>query len=248
MQNSYPVNTEQDDKNYDLLRRSELGVLLTRAYLSAVNMSPRLADLALLEMPADSDKTASARPIWSARNISGRHEVRIRLDDLDGILEAYESALESRPAVVEHVGQMLGLQPEDMTPQLFYVFSMLHEMGHVDDYMEHEDNPEEFRRKKRMSEASLPLGRVSTTELLDPSTELHQKVMSNQDLFDRHGVSDIKELAAVNLIAYRNMRHEKYADEFATQVLLWQPALMDQLMRDTVEPYRNFDGFGTEAA
>lgn len=239
---------DQNTQNQEFLRRSEIGVLLTTAYLSAINHSPRLAETQFVELPADSKHTAGALPKWSEKNPTGNHVVLIRTQNIDGILKHYEEQLSLRPAVVEHAAALLHIEPDQVTPQLYYVFSMLHEMGHTDDYFDHEDIPEEFTRKIKTSEAGLPLGRVSTTELLDPASELHQKVSADRELFDRHGVATIDEFAALNLTAYRNMRHEKYADDFAADVLLNEPELMDQLMRDTIAPYRNHPGFGAKAA
>lgn len=248
MSETQTTQHDQNAQNQELLRRSELGVLLSRAYLSAINLSPRLADIQLMELPADSKHIATASPRWRAHNTTGNHVVSIHTENIDELLEHYEQELAIRPEVVEHVSSMLHIEPEQMTPQLFYVFSILHEMGHTDDYFEHEDNPDEFEHNVKVSRESLPLGWVTTNDLLDPGSDVHKRVMADTELFDRHGVTTIHELAALNLTAYRNMRHERYADEFAAEVLLYEPELMDQLMRDTIEPYRNHPGFGAEAA
>lgn len=248
MSNTYPVQQDQNRQNQELLESSEIGVLLKRAYLSAVNLSPRLAGVSFIELPAESKHAAGALPKWSEKNPTDSHVVLLRIKNVDGILDYFSQELAIRPAVVEHAASMLHINPDQMTPQLYYVFSMLHEMGHTDDYFDFEEDPEEFNRVKKVSEESLPLGRVSTKELLDPTSELYQKVLDDSELFDRHGVSTVHELAALNLTAYRNMRHERYADEFAAEVLNYEPELMDQLMLGTIDPYRNDYGFGEETA
>lgn len=246
MHDTHPKTFVQDEANYELLRGNELGVLLTRAYLGAVNHDLRLAEVPIVELPADSHHTAMARPSWHAENRSGHHEVHLRLQGIDEVLDHYEEALAIRPEVAKYTSDLLHINSSDATPQLFYVFSMLHEMGHASDFFRYQDNPDKYRAEKRCAEASLPLGRVSTRIALDPSSDLHGKIAAQPDLLRRHKVGEVHELVALNNIAYRKMPHEQRADFFAVEVFQRNPALLDQLIRKTIEPYRNYPGFGNE--
>src|SRR4051812_36966168 len=92
--NSDPGYTDYavlQDKNQELLRSSELGVLLDRAYIAALNYDPRLEEVAIVPMTdPEVPSHAFARPRWSKDNQTGHHEIHIRLDDLDGTLDFFE--------------------------------------------------------------------------------------------------------------------------------------------------------------
>ncbi|HMS31307.1 MAG TPA: hypothetical protein PJ984_02840 [Candidatus Saccharibacteria bacterium] len=249
MYDSEPTQTSQNDKNYELLRQSELGVLLTRAYIGAVNHDLRLCEVNIVDLDENSNSTAFARPKWGKGNTSGRHEVHIRNSNLDEVLDHYKKELAVRPAVVARVADMLGINRREVTPQLFHVFTMLHELGHVSDFFDHEDDPEAYAREIRKARLSLPLGYLRTSKILDPKSDIHRKILAHRDeLFTMYKVDTLDDLLALHHDKYRDMPHEKHADYFAVEVLELNPTLLDQLSRDTVEPYRNYPGFGQSAA
>lgn len=230
----------QHDLNESLLENSELGVILADAYRAATDLDPRLEDMKIvpIEDPAET-RHGFARPAQLSE--SSKHEVHVRLNDLDTVLAYYEKAMEDYPFSINIIADRLGVAKEEVTPQLLYVQSILHEMGHVTEFMDFEGRMDELKDRNKKERLALPLGYNSLTKLMDPTSELRQRVDEHWDELAReHNVSDIHGLAEIQGVAYRNLTSERVADNFATDVFDVNPQLYGQLMLGDVDAYRDF--------
>lgn len=241
MHNQYPSNYDQEEQNEQLLRNAELGVILSDVYNTAVNLDPRLADIEIVPMSPNEQRVAAVKPVWARDNESGRHQVHVRLENLDGILAKYEKTMQEIPVAVELFAEQLGIKPDQVTPQLLYIHSFAHEMGHVTELLEDGFDKEEHDRRRREEYLALPIGNTATSALIDPNSNIRKQIDANPvAVFAHLGVSDMDELIEKQARAYRNMTSERIADDFARDVFLVNPQLRDQMTRDTVEPYRNY--------
>lgn len=238
-QTSNITENVQDEQNETLLDQSELGVILADAYRTATDLEPRLMNMKIVPIE-DANEKAHGYAVAKDVSESGEYEVHIRLNDLDEVLDYYSAAIGDFPASTEIINKRLRhVEPNKVTPQLLYVQSVLHEMGHVVEYMDHEDNMGGLRQRNKQERAALPLGYTSLTKLVDPTSELRQRVDQHWDeLSSKHGVESVEELVGVQGEAYRNLTSETVADNFATDVFATNPQLYDQLTQQAVDKYR----------
>lgn len=241
----------QGTQNRELLRDSELGVLLIDAYHSAIKEDGRLEEVKVVPISDPDDKRfAYARPAWAENNESGRHEVHIRLHDLDETLARYEQIMHDAPKNVDIIANRIGhgIDPSEVTPQLLFVQSMLHELGHTIEYMNNQDDPEALKRRIKVEKAAMPAGAMSVGSMLDVESPARTYVDTHwQHIHEDTGASSIDELIAMQTVAYRDTTAEKHADMFAADVFSTNPLLAQQLMSGPLEQYRNYPGFGTAA-
>lgn len=247
---------DQFEANEALLRNSELGIILTDAYIAAVNHDARLNDIAIVPIEAEGEhKHAFARPTWNTQNQSGRHEIHVRLDDLDGTLAMYEDTMRQTPENTAIIARSLGIPPSEVTPQLLFVQSILHEMGHTLEYMDYEaggKTPEDHKHDQRVERSKLPIGGLLVSQLLSENHPNKVSVEENWDAAsqtasERYGdyrnedihIHTMQELIDATSDVYRHSRFESAADTFAADVLQWQPVMMTQLTGD-ITRFRNY--------
>ena len=228
-----------DDKNREVLLSSDLSYLLTDAYNRALALEPRLANVEIVPLPEDSVSVAVAVPAW--KSASGRHEVHLRLGDSDAILRKYSEVIESVPGARRLFADSLGLEEKDLTPQLLYVQSALHELGHTVEYMQYEQQPEELRARVKKEKSMMPLGSVAVSRLLDPSSPARQTVDAHFDeLAHTHEIDSLDELIEKQHAAYRQTTSEHFADSFAADVIALSPSLRDNLISSDIQPFKNY--------
>ncbi len=231
---------EQYDANVEMLETAELGVVLERAYREAVKVDPRLGDIEVIPLDQESHKAAFARPSWHPE-ANGKSSIHIRLDNLDETLDRYQGYMDQIPGVREIFGEQLGVEPQLVTPQLLYVQSVLHEMGHLTEYMDYEDNPGELVKRNKQEKAALPIGNATVSAILDPSTPARKFVDDRWgDISQKLQVGSIDELAEMQHAAYRSTTSEKIADDFAAEVLQSNQMLKDELVMGNVEDIKNY--------
>lgn len=230
----------QDQQNMDLLRSSELGVLLMDAYITATNLEPRLADVVL--KPADDEgrgRFGKAIPSWASE--SGKHEFQIPLGDLDETLAMYADAMHKVPQGIAIIAERLHIDPSEVTPQLMYVQAKLHEMGHLTEYMDFEANPNDLKHRNKCEKMALPLANVSAGMLVDLESPVRQSVDANwESVSSKLGVGSIDELVSLQAREYRGMTSEAHADSFASDVFDANPQLISQLTNPNLDAYRNY--------
>jgi hypothetical protein len=238
-----PANTaefDQEERNMALLRNSELGVVLEDAYIDAMNVDPRISEIAVVPITDPAEKRpAFARPAWE----TGRHEIHIRLDNLDDTLGIYKDVMQKSPGTVQEIAKTLDIQPTEVTPQLLFAQSILHEMGHTlefFDYQEQGKTSEDHARDSKIEAAKRPLGGLVASRLLDPNSKQYQAIVNNWDAVSRkEGVNSPEELFDKTAVAHRHTKFEHDADRFAATVLQMQPGMMTQLTGN-IDRYRNY--------
>lgn len=257
---------DQMEANEEVLRNSELGVILQDAYIAATNLDPRLEDIAVI--PIDDPNIPSiafARPAWDKQNQTGKHEVHIRLNDLDKTQSLFKHSMDIVPKNTAVVAETLGIQPNEVTPQLMFVYSTLHEMGHTLEYMDYEASgktPEEHRHDHQVERAKLPIGNLLASRLFSIGSPQRQHIEEHWDTAAAtasrnhsaftgrdESITTIEELADATAHVYRKTRFEAAADQFAATVLQLQPVMLTQLTGD-ITRFRNYPqnaGYGMAA-
>jgi len=241
-QPSFEQFSHQSEENENILRSAELGVILAEAYRGAIDLDPRLSEIKIVPIEDPDDKRHGyARAKGSKGNESGRHEAHIRLDNLDQTLDMYSQAMSQAPETIAIIAEKIGVPIERVTPQLLYVQSILHEIGHLTEHMDYEDDPEfpKLRRKQEM--AAMPVGNVTVGALLDPESAGSKYVEHNWESIQvEHGIDSRDDLIAMQSRAYRNLTSETIADNFAADVFAIDPQLVDMLTGPSIEKYRDF--------
>ncbi len=237
---SVPMSVgEIESQNVELLRGAEMGVILETAYLEAVKLDPRLADVEIVPLDDESSSIARARPAWVSEN--GRHQVHLSVDNLDDKLLKIDDSLDGIPGARQHFADKMGISSDEITPQLMHVFALLHELGHVSEYMDYENNPEELNTRVKREKLALPIGRATVSAIMSEGTRANTFVQKNWDaIHDSLGVATMEELLQKQHDAYRDMTSETFADDFAASVLAMNPVLLDQMTGGNLENYRNF--------
>lgn len=168
----------------------------------------------------DEQKLKYTGGAFKPRPFSGEPEITV----YPGDREHNTQLLTTRKESVKIVAKMLGVPPERITPELLGTFIFLHEVGHSKDYTENylhaSSDPASAWEKRRAAEmATLPLpgGDPAQMQLLRQSGELKQRLEANPGILEKF--YSIDELIAAHERAYRALPSEKYADEFAADIL-----------------------------
>lgn len=228
------IQTEQTqyNRNKELLENPECGSLLAEVYDAATAIDPRLKDVMIV--PFDVEKNGvngSAFALGADISKSGKHEVHVRTDNLYKTLKVIESTLDKVPGLRETISKRLKIEdPEDLSPMQVHAFVILHELGHITEFMDNEDTMQELRQRQKIEKDALPIGDIATYQIIDPSTSgvkyIRQRWKLYSELFE---VDSIEELAQIRQDAYSRMTSEVIADDFATDVMNSEPILLEQL-------------------
>lgn len=152
-------------------------------------------------------------------------------------LEHLHNLLKTRKTSNNRVARLLGIKPEEMTPDLIRMFIIAHELGHAADYVKsYEQNPEYQGGEKDQAaeawdehyEANLLMMPVRGYDPVDLREELKKyttldgfldqfpEVKRNIDL---GAVKTLDDLIQAQEEAYRSSVYESYADDFAAKFL-----------------------------
>ena len=230
----------QEEHNQELLRNSELGVFMERAYVEAVKQDPRLADIEIQQMDPSDTGIARAVPSWASE--TGKYQIMVRLDNLDQSLQRHQETLDKIPGARELLASKMGIEPDDVTPAALHVFSTLHEMGHLTEFMDYEGRPDELRLRNRREKAALPIGNATVSAIMTEGTPARELVESRwSEVQEKYDVNSIDELLELQHAAYRDMTSEKVADNFAADVFGVNPELVGALTSpNVVDEYRDY--------
>lgn len=256
MSHEFSTVQDQSEANEAILAQSELGIILKDAYIAAANVDPRLNDIAIVPVTDPEDKRpASIKPSWDPNNQTGRHEIYIRLGNLDETLATFKQSMEHTPKNTAIVAESLGLRAEEVTPQLLFVYSTLHEMGHALECMDYEaagKTPAEHLHDQRVERAKLPIGNLLASQLLSEDSANRQYVerrweeasqMASEKYSEFTGeethISTIAELIDATSHVHRKTKFEAAADRFAATVLQMEPLMLTQLTGD-ITRFRNY--------
>lgn len=151
----------------------------------------------------------------------------------EGTYEQLKPLMDIRRTSVEINARLLGIAPELMTTRLLHRFIIVHELGHVLDFLKnyrHDDvDPyeaeAEMSNHREWSKATLPVPGLSPNELARELSALHSlaEVVEQFPELARHpgfsqcsGVEDVLRLQEQE---YRSTPQERWADEFAVRFL-----------------------------
>jgi len=194
------------ERNRALLATSEAGRSLLPVYEAALRADPRVAEIRIL---------ATSQHLGRARH---DNTVELRLGDTHAVDGAFGSFLDRVPALRENLATQLSLNPHELTPYIARMQNMLHEFGHVLDYLDRGAALVSQQRAEEME--ALPLGNVPASELLREDSS------RRQELDQRYSPDEVAGLIAEQARAYRRTTAEAAADQFAAAVLRANPDLL----------------------
>jgi hypothetical protein len=235
-----PVDArEQDQRNTEILRQAEFGVILERAYIEATALDPRLEAVEIAALPEDVPSVARVLPAW--RSESGKHRVEIALGNVDEKLKETEKLIAAIPGGRKLFAEKMGITEDKLTPELMLVFGFLHELGHVTEFMDHEANPKELEVRMKREKEALPIGRATVSAMMTEGSVAHKFIDENWDeISSRLGVRSVGDLLEKQHVAYRSMSSEAHADDFADLILRMNPTMIDQMIGPYKEEYRRY--------
>lgn len=256
MSHELAEHIDQSEANEQILRQSELGIILADAYIAATNLDPRLDDIAIVPITdPDEHRPAFARAAWDKKNTTGHEEIHVRLGSLNETLKVFADSMVRTPKSTAVVAESLGIRPEEVTPQLLFVYSTLHEMGHSLEHMDYTDagkTPEEHRHDQRVERARLPIGNLLASTLFSVENPKRQLVEQHWDVAaeaasrnysaftgQEESIASIEELIDATSHVHRKTKFEAAADRFAATVLQLEPLMLMQLTGD-ITRFRNY--------
>ncbi|HUC89953.1 MAG TPA: hypothetical protein VMR45_04070 [Patescibacteria group bacterium] len=216
------------DKNLQTLQCAEMSAILLDAYNTAITVDPRLKEVEIVPIPADNPRFAFATPAWASP--TGKHQVNLHLEGLTAVLDTYRTTVDRVPGARKLFAAVMGVEESAITPMQLYIHSIVHELGHIPEYIEYEQNPEQLRLRKRTEKEAMPAGRAAVSHLLDPSSAARQALDAIfPSIASKLGIQTFDQLIELQHRAYRNLTSEKRADDFAARCLAANPALRDRL-------------------
>jgi len=198
----------QIERNRALLASFESGHDLLPAYEAALRANPRVADIRII---------ASTEHYGKARQDNA---VELRLGGRAEIEEAFGALLGNLPALQAEIAEQLDMPEDEVTLRVARMQNMLHEFGHVLDYMDRGAALVSQQRAEEME--TLPLGSVPASELL------RQDNPRRQELDQRYAPDEVAALISQQARAYRHIKAESTADRFAATVLRANPDLLKE--------------------
>lgn len=208
-------------ENLAKLSMSEVGQHLTPAYLTVIDAEPRFEATLLIPYEGDDipelvDAGAAARP--PHRSESARPEVAIET----GGWRAWDRLLRQRRAGIPEIARALGMEPEDIGPREYVRFALLHEFGHVRNYIDKDFDPEMIDDEREAGLNTLPAPGVMPSQLSKWGREHPIKAWlyarGNRHRLGDMGVHSFKDLLAAQEVAYRHIPDEAYADRYAADI------------------------------
>lgn len=203
------------EANAELLESTVVGRIIKPVYEAALAAEPTLESVRLTSIdPQENPKLAFAQPGWSSEG--GVSEVHIQLGD--EALETAQTVLKEHPDSIAIMAELTGVKPEEMSQQQLLEFALLHELGHALLYEEFADQPEDYKNLTADERIKLPIGNASPSYL---RSEEGRKFVDNkwEDIQEHLGVRTFDELLELQSKAYRKMKQEVFADNFASKIL-----------------------------
>lgn len=218
------------EQNIEILKaQGENGDNLAGWYLKAIEKYPELKEVLIVQRP-DGKVGAFSRSKFSKKNTSGRHE--IFLDLTPGSEIRYMHDFNHRQESLRLIAERLRIKPEALSPRIFQVWILLHELGHALDHI-HTSLPGDKKIKARANEMkTLPIGNGRIEDLRRP--EVKAELLKHENLFedltkkyksvirDFEGgiIDDYDDVIRLQEREYKSLPTEVYADDFATSIML----------------------------
>jgi hypothetical protein len=215
-------------QNIELLKQAEYGEIMAEVYQTAIELDPGLVDVKFVPLTEDHGSPAEAMPAWASE--SGRHEVGINLDDMDSTLGKITKVIEMVPGAHDLFAGQVGVEPRNLTPEVLLAHVVGHELGHIREFMDYEDNPEALAARRKAEKGALPVKNKAVTELMRAGSAANNRLREDWPAISSgFGVTTLAELYGIQHTAYRNMTSERVADSFAVEIFALRRDLVDQL-------------------
>lgn len=215
--------TPQYHKNIDLLRQSQFGHVLEKAYEAVLDLEPRLMDVNLVD-----DNRTEAVPSWRQADDVRQHKVYFPVANPDVAARFPVTAVNYiNEMEIERSAGIMTTPVERLTPEMRAVAAFMHELGHTAQFLEFEDNPQDFETMFKEDRAEWPIPDTLFTEL--STTIGRQKIAEHRDrlsgLEDDQGRIAFSDVKTAQYMAYRDSSTEQYADSFAAFAVATHPEL-----------------------
>ena len=217
-------------QNIDILKaQGENGENLVAWYLKAIEKYPELKEVLIVQRP-EGKIGAFSRSKFSKKNTSGRHE--IFLDLTPGSEQRYLEDFSHRQESIRLIAERLRIPPEALSPRIFQVWILLHELGHALDHIHTKMDGKEKIKARADEMKTLPLGDGRIEDLRRP--EVKAELLKHENLFedltkkyksvirDFEGgiIDDYDDVIRLQEREYKSLPSEVYADDFATSIML----------------------------
>lgn len=219
------IATEQNTSR--LMLAGEIGRHLVPAYLAATQAEPGIAGATLV--PYKSKDTPALAGIAGAtlpahRSPTGRPEIAINTDGW----QEWNDIRRERRGMIKEIARKYGIEPEDMDARLLVRFVLLHECGHVKNYIVKGYDARIIDGERSRGMRTLPRPHWHPPALIEWTNQhpLRAKlyVRKHQGHLQALGIHSVKQLIAAQEKAYRNIPDEDFADRFALSVLRILPS------------------------
>ncbi len=201
--------------NRDLLAPTNSRLGLLDIYEAATRSNPTLKRVRVVPIdPSDKSRIGCAKNGF--QDGDGVHSVFINMSPAG--LELARHHLVDDKFPVQLIAEMVGSELEDFTPENLIRFMFAHELGHTLFYEQFTDNPSEYKKLTDFEFSKLPIPNVRASWLT--TDEGRKWVAENWQAIQHNlGVSTFDELVSRQARAYRQMRQERFADDFAIKLL-----------------------------
>ena len=200
----------------------EVGAFLLPLYRRIIDTEPRLDHVILRPFEKGDHQYEEGAPgfmVYPSYAQTEHDEVHINV----GGWKEYRKALKIRDAAVKVIAGKLGIQPEEMTEEMFAAFILAHEFGHEIEMVDKGLDERAHGRLRKLQEATLPVPGKAPSELIwafkRHPIRARQYMKDNRERLAELRISSIDELIVAQEIAYRSLPVEDYADKFAVNML-----------------------------
>lgn len=142
--------------------------------------------------------------------------------------------LEVRKEAIRINASLLGINPEEVTTEILQVFIFAHELGHIKDFLRNYKSDPSLEGWEAVDEMGshrdsvlmqLPVPNLSPTHLIGELREVSklEEAIAMYPEIKRHpkfsGLETVQDLLRLQEEEYRGSEPERYADEFAAELL-----------------------------
>lgn len=215
--------TENAGKAKDTLEQSgELGKLFANAYELALKKFPELSSVDI-KISGPNEYLVLKKTGGFARHQSERFEKKpLVVINAESGVEHYRKLMAERRVSMEVSAQKIGIDTNNLTPEILAVFIQLHELGHGYHYLTEIPNGEEYKKKRREELNSLPLPGWNPARLanaLGEGGELDEWYKTNEEQLKKDGLPTRQSIIEAQEKAYHSISTEDFPDQFAANII-----------------------------
>lgn len=210
-------------ENIDKLRRAgEVGQYLVPTYLAGLAADPRLVGTVVVPYTA-SDIPELALTVGQARTPLHANSERPEVLINTGGWKAYDKLLKERESTIQQIAHKLGIAPAEIDGPLFASFGLLHELGHIRDFISKDFDQAAIDAAINRDMDSLPIKGVNPSLLMQWTRKhpirAYKYFKAHEAELNEQGIYSMKQAIFVQDAAYRLIPTEAVADQFAVDVL-----------------------------